>query len=604
METVKISKKEGAQVPIALFLGSVFLIFFVILIAIVSQELGNIFSVKKIALEIRKDSLPEFVDNQKTLANIESLRRLAEVAYATDDVRTRRNARLSAVALTTESIFERDAGFKSAARQISASITELSRAKDKLSELSREHARIKENYYASLAFFIEYAPDKETRQKLLKFYSYDVAAVFKSGNPDATANVQSSAQLSAQLLTLTKHAAELRSILEHAAENIAKRDPTLKAEAFKHSEAIGHGIDELELVRNDMDKQYAQTKELWEEIDYALRAMRDKITSGSEQSISEALQTISRATIQTQQSAMIMFGVLVGFFVILYLLSYVFIIKPLRWTSQKLREIQDGNLESTSPAIHIREISQIAVLLERFSHHLADLYTQANQLAEDVAEKRDLEEVMRAVFKVSLDGYMVWSTNGLESVSSGVVKLVELESEAELKEKWLSLGFPTEERMNTVLADTQKAGVLRSEVVVSTSSGAKLPCEATHIAISFHGRECILTYIRDLRIQKRNEEALRQAKEDAEVATKAKSDFLARMSHELRTPMNGVLGLTYLALQSAPPPQQKTFLTKIQSSAKLLLGIINDILDFSKIEEKKLELERTPIRSHPARSSP
>lgn len=588
MEILKASKKERLQVPIALFLGSVFLIFFLILIAIASQELGNIFSVKKIAQEIRRESLPEFADNQKTLANIESLRRLAEVAYATDDVRTRRNARLSAVALTTESIFESDAGFRDAARKISASITALSREKDKLSGLARRYTQLKETLRGSLGFFIEHAPDTETRQELLQFYAFDISSILSS--------VGQQSSTSAQLTSLKRRAVELRVILTQATESIVKKDPALKADALEHSQAINQVLDELDLIRVDMNRQYVHNKQLWEGIDYALREMRDQITSGSEQAISQALQTISQAAIKTQHSAMIMFGVLVGFFVILYFLSYLFIIKPLRWTSHKLTEIQDGNLDSTSPAIHIKEISQIAILLERFSHHLAELYTQANQLAEDVAAKRDLEEVMRAVFRVSLDGYIVWNLDGVENISSGVMTLLGVDDVAELKEKWLHFALPTEERRKLVFSETREHGVMRNEITLLTASGDKLPCEVTHIAILFHGQACILTYIRDLRLQKRTEEALRQAKEDAEVATQAKSDFLARMSHELRTPMNGVLGLTYLALQSAPPPQQKTFLSKIQSSAKLLLGIINDILDFSKIEEKKLDLERIPFQ--------
>ncbi|MDR0826693.1 MAG: response regulator [Desulfovibrio sp.] len=78
----------------------------------------------------------------------------------------------------------------------------------------------------------------------------------------------------------------------------------------------------------------------------------------------------------------------------------------------------------------------------------------------------------------------------------------------------------------------------------------------------------------------------------AEAANQAQRSFLARMSHELRTPMNGVLGMTRLAMQADPPPAQLIYLKKIQSSAALLLGVINDILDFSKIEAGKLEIEK------------
>ncbi len=88
------------------------------------------------------------------------------------------------------------------------------------------------------------------------------------------------------------------------------------------------------------------------------------------------------------------------------------------------------------------------------------------------------------------------------------------------------------------------------------------------------------------------DETLR-AKEAAELASSAKSDFLARMSHEIRTPMNGVLGMTELLMSSDLTGSKRKFAETIQHSGESLLAVINDILDFSKVEAGKLTLEES-----------
>jgi CheY-like chemotaxis protein len=114
------------------------------------------------------------------------------------------------------------------------------------------------------------------------------------------------------------------------------------------------------------------------------------------------------------------------------------------------------------------------------------------------------------------------------------------------------------------------------------------------IAIRQASLECTNEII-ESEVRKRTEE-LSRAREAAETANRAKTVFLENTSHELRTPMNGIVGMTELALDTNLTAEQRKYLTAVRSSANGLLSLLNDVLDFSTIEAGNLVLESTEFR--------
>jgi len=100
---------------------------------------------------------------------------------------------------------------------------------------------------------------------------------------------------------------------------------------------------------------------------------------------------------------------------------------------------------------------------------------------------------------------------------------------------------------------------------------------------------------RNVTEKRRIEEEMKKAREAAEAATRAKSEFLATMSHEIRTPMTGVMGMTGLLADTELNLEQQEYVSTIEDSSRVLLDVINDILDFSKIEAGRIEFKSVPF---------
>jgi PAS domain S-box-containing protein len=118
-------------------------------------------------------------------------------------------------------------------------------------------------------------------------------------------------------------------------------------------------------------------------------------------------------------------------------------------------------------------------------------------------------------------------------------------------------------------------------------------CNATTFYDRGRTLQGVFAAARDVTERKRVEAELREAKANAESASRTKSDFLASMSHEIRTPMNAIMGIADLLAKTALSPEQDKYVQIFRRAGDNLLNLINDILDLSKVEASQLELERT-----------
>ena len=155
----------------------------------------------------------------------------------------------------------------------------------------------------------------------------------------------------------------------------------------------------------------------------------------------------------------------------------------------------------------------------------------------------------------------------------------------------------SDDRAKTLAALNEKGKVSDYELLLTRKDGSHIygSLNAHVLYDSKGGLVGVEGLIRDISARKKYENALYVAKEEAEKADRAKSEFLAGVSHEIRTPMNAILGVADLLAESDLTKEQKEYICLSQSAGENLLTLINDILDLSKVEAGRVELASIPF---------
>lgn len=244
---------------------------------------------------------------------------------------------------------------------------------------------------------------------------------------------------------------------------------------------------------------------------------------------------------------------------------------------------------------YVRDLSQLKQTTEKLSQsnsRLQAVLDAATQVAILATDKKGIITLFNSGAE-RLFGYRAKEVVGM-STPVPFAEATELAAHARhLTEEF---GIPIE-GFAAFVERARRGGYEQREWTCVRKDGSRLTVDAAVTAIR-DGDGPISGYlgvVMDVTARHRAALALEQAKEAAEVANRAKSDFLANVSHEIRTPMNGILGMTQLALDTDLNAEQREYLHAVKTSADALLTVINDILDFSKIEAGKLELDPVPF---------
>lgn len=284
------------------------------------------------------------------------------------------------------------------------------------------------------------------------------------------------------------------------------------------------------------------------------------------------------------------------------------VVGPVRDMVHMARNVGDREFGSTKLSGRGDEVGLLAEELNVMSASLRDVYVGLEQTVRERTDKlhQALREV-QAVFDNSLVGIAVMNGDGrILRFNRRFAEMFDYESNvltamsmADLHSSRVSYA-QFEHQFHLTMS---RRDVMQLDYQFQRRDGSRIWCQVSAKSIDPADiARGVVWVFEDVTERKRASDALRAraedlrvAKDDADRAARAKTEFLARMSHEMRTPMNAILGMAQLLAETDLDEEQREFVEMFSSAGDMLLSIINDVLDFSKIEEGHVTLEALPF---------
>jgi len=387
---------------------------------------------------------------------------------------------------------------------------------------------------------------------------------------------------------ISMHLLDFSSIQQ--AINWARQDPEVAYLGIFDEE--GNRIGELNPNRLDFDvSSYLQRRSIFQEneILYTSVPIRHKGKTHGSLLLGMSLANLNRSIADYQQNTLYISIVILLLGILVSIAMSNLISKPLIELTEATREIAHGKYEIR---VNVGAEDEIGTLADSFNRMAENLNSSIGQ--------------NQKIIEGSLDGIIVIDSKGIILIwNPSAERTFGWKAEEVIGKPVHDLIIPERYRQDSIagikrIFETNEGVFLNKPIETSAihREGHEFPVELCIVPSTHEGQTVFHGFIRDIKERKEAERQILKAKEEAEKANNAKSDFLARMSHEFRTPMNAILGFTQLLEMDTRDPlvdRQKVNLERISSAGNHLLELINEVLDLSEIESGNLKLNIEPV---------